>query len=832
MAESVSSRKLSMRVLILSLILAVTRCASAQPEGPEYEIEQRLVLMDLRARAARLVSTDLQLADSARALRRNAEVAGGVVGAVVISSGDARTTMDAVRRLRAASPHPLLVIVDLDLSLEGTTALPRARAIGALAPAATARAVGEAAALEAIAIGADLGLISLPPLNGREPLPSAARNPALVVDGIRAYAQGADDAGLPLLVRALWSADSLSTTLRWDRARLDAIELGELGRLVSAQIVGIALGSVRLPSITGDSVPLPFASTAIEGLLRRDLAFDGLVIADISRTSPLVGEGDAADAAVAAVAAGADLLLGADDPSKVVDALAAAVEGGRIRPERLEMAARRVLRLQGRLLAADSARPPRDSVGNLFRSPAAAELAADPGVRAAWETTREGRPPLLDSTVVTSAADAGSTASGDSVGESSSDKRDSDARADSIIWSYRTRDDAAPAAGDLSLRWPPAPVLRSVAADSVGMRPGVSSQIDRIMREALDDSVFSAAAVAVGRRGGLVLLRGYGRTGRGGEGDPVGPDETIFDLASLTKVIGTTTAVALLVEDGQMELDAPVERYLPGFDGEGKAKVRIRDLLTHTSGMPTGIWLFGSAGSPEEALEQVLGEQLLREPGERMDYSDLGMILLAEAAERAAGMPLDRFLALRVFAPLGMQSTMYLPPLALRHQIVPTAEKTEREFALQGVVHDANSFRLGGVAGHAGIFSTARDLAVFAQMMLSGGSYGSVQLLSPGTVREFTTKQANAEQRALGWDTPSRVSSAGDYFSARSFGHTGFTGTSLWVDPTSGVFVVLLTNRTYVEASAREILRLRSAVHDAAARAVADMTVRRRAGAR
>ena len=829
MAESVSLRKVSRQVLILSLTLAVTRCASAEPEGSEYEIEQRLVLMDLRARAARLVSTDLQLADSASALRRNAEVASGVVGAVVISSGDARTNMDAVRRLRAASPHPLLVIVDLDSSLEGTTALPRARSIGALAPAATARAVGEAAALEAIAIGADLGLISLPPLNGREPLPSAARNPALVVDGIRAYAQGAGDAGLPLLVRALWSADSLSTTLRWDRARLDAIELGELGQLISAQIVGIALGSVRLPSITGDSVPLPFASTAIEGLLRRDLAFDGLVIADIS---PLLGEGDAAEAAVAAVAAGADLLLGADDPGKVVDALAAAVEGGRIRPERLEMAARRVLRLQGRLLAADSARPRRDSVGNLFRSPAAAELAADPGVRAAWEATREGRPRLLDSTVVAPAADAESTASGDSVGESSSDNRDPDARADSIIWSYRTRDAAAPAAGDLALRWPRAPVLRSVAADSVGMRPGVSSQIDRIMREALDDSVFSAAAVAVGRRGGLVLLRGYGRTGRGGEGDPVDPDETVFDLASLSKVIGTTTAVALLVEDGQMELDAPVERYLPGFDGEGKAKVRIRDLLTHTSGMPTGIWLFGSAGSPEEALDQVLGEQLLREPGERMDYSDLGMIMLAEAAERAAGMPLDRFLALRVFAPLGMQSTMYLPPLALRHQIVPTAEKTEREFALQGVVHDANSFRLGGVAGHAGIFSTARDLAVFAQMMLSGGSYGSVQLLSPATVREFTTKQPNAEQRALGWDTPSRVSSAGDYFSARSFGHTGYTGTSVWVDPTSGVFVVLLTNRTYVEASAREILRLRSAVHDAAARAVADMTVRRRPRAR
>ena len=182
-------------------------------------------------------------------------------------------------------------------------------------------------------------------------------------------------------------------------------------------------------------------------------------------------------------------------------------------------------------------------------------------------------------------------------------------------------------------------------------------------------------------------------------------------------------------------------------------------------------------------------------------------------------MPLDRYLAGHLFAPLGMESTFYLPPAALRDSIVPTAEENEREFALHGVVHDANAFRLGGVAGHAGLFSTAADVAVFAQMMMNGGAYGTVRLLAPGTVQAFTRRQPGAEQRALGWDTPSRVSSAGGYFSSRSYGHTGYTGTSLWIDPAADLFVVLLTNRTYTKATGGEILRLRAAVHDAAARA-------------
>jgi CubicO group peptidase (beta-lactamase class C family) len=221
---------------------------------------------------------------------------------------------------------------------------------------------------------------------------------------------------------------------------------------------------------------------------------------------------------------------------------------------------------------------------------------------------------------------------------------------------------------------------------------------------------------------------------------------------------------------------------------------------------------------------------MVTQPGEREVYSDFGMILLAEAVERATGEPLDRLLARRVFGPLGMASTGYLPPPEGQPQIVPTLATSERPYAVDAVVHDGNAFRLGGIAGHAGIFSTAEDLAVFAQMLLNGGAYGDRQLFQAPTVAAFTRMQPNAGTRALGWDTPAPVTSAGSYFSARAFGHTGYTGTSMWVDPESELFVILLTNRTYTRGTTGAILNLRAQVADRASLAMADQPVRPRAG--
>jgi serine-type D-Ala-D-Ala carboxypeptidase len=374
----------------------------------------------------------------------------------------------------------------------------------------------------------------------------------------------------------------------------------------------------------------------------------------------------------------------------------------------------------------------------------------------------------------------------------------------------------------------PAP-LRVVPPAEAGMNAAALARVDAAIEAARQRGLFTTGALAVARDGRVVRLRGYG-TEPGGE--PVDPHATLFDVASLTKVMATTAAVARLIDQDRMALDAPVRRYLPDFTGEEKERVTVRHLLAHTSGLPPGLWLYGSTRSPEQALRQTLRQPLRRSPGERAEYSDLGMIVLAAAVEAAAEEPMDRFLAREIFLPLGMASTMFVPPLAFRDRTVPAALRSERPFVIHGVVHDGNAFRLGGVTGHAGLFSTAADVLRFGQAMLDGGTLGGVRVLEESTVRTFVTRQRGADTRALGWDTPADVSSTGRFFSARSFGHTGFTGTSLWVDPQLGLVVVLLTNRTYDRGSTPEMQRLRRAVHEGVTSAFADRRVPRRPGSR
>jgi CubicO group peptidase (beta-lactamase class C family) len=374
--------------------------------------------------------------------------------------------------------------------------------------------------------------------------------------------------------------------------------------------------------------------------------------------------------------------------------------------------------------------------------------------------------------------------------------------------------------------WPPARTLVRADAKAAEMSADSLARIDAVLQRGVDGGVFTAAAVAVARHGKLVKLRGYGRVG----GGPVDPAATLFDLASLTKVVGTTPAVMALVDDGKVKMETPVYRYLSQFRGGGKGDVTVWNLMTHTSGLPAGDDLYGQSANPDRAFRMVLNTDLTAEPGKRVEYSDFGMILMAEVVHRRAGEPVDRLVARRVFAPLGMRSTMYTPPLTWWSRTVPSALRAERPYTIREVVHDGNAFRLGGVAGHAGLFSTASDLAIYAQTLLNGGSYGERRIWSPRTVQRFTTKQANADTRALGWDTPARKSSSGDYFSARSYGHTGFTGTSIWIDPERDLFVVLLTNRTYDEGTQGQILDIRRAVADAAARSILDVPIRPRPG--
>lgn len=358
--------------------------------------------------------------------------------------------------------------------------------------------------------------------------------------------------------------------------------------------------------------------------------------------------------------------------------------------------------------------------------------------------------------------------------------------------------------------------IEEVDPTTAGLDPLRLDDAVAAVRLEIGRGAFPGGALAVGRGSRLVLLQGMGTRSWGGES--VDATRTVYDLASLTKVVATTTAVMLLVEDGRMELDAPVQRYLPEFSGGAKAIVTVRQLLTHTSGLPA--WLDVDGLSRDAALEKIVHAPLKSQPGEKVEYSDLGFVVLFEAAGRAAGEPVPALLARRVFAPLGMHDTSFAPGDGCA-RCAPTLLKSDGT-AYQGSVHDPIARALGGVAGNAGLFSTAADLSRFAAMLANGGELDGVRILNEETVRKFTTRQSGTGTRALGWDTPEAdgTGAAGRRISPDAFGHTGFTGTSLWVDPERGTWTVLLTNRTYEPRASNHIMALRRTVHDEVAESV------------
>jgi CubicO group peptidase (beta-lactamase class C family) len=324
----------------------------------------------------------------------------------------------------------------------------------------------------------------------------------------------------------------------------------------------------------------------------------------------------------------------------------------------------------------------------------------------------------------------------------------------------------------------------------------------------------------------------------------------LFDLASVTKVAATTTMAALLYERGLLELDAPLLGTIPEFlvdsCGEPDARrhnVTVRMLLAHSSGLPAYEKLFLEAHSRDELLRAAFTMPLTADPGTRAEYSDIGFIILGAALERIAEESLDRFCQREIFGPLAMTSTTFNPPASLRARIPPIADEREqqcgagaparekpapnvppsassshtrstfRQRVIQGEVQDENAFVLGGVAGHAGLFSTAEDLARFAHAMLNGGR----PILQPETGALFTRRESAppGTSRALGWDTPSVPSQSGRYFSPASFGHLGYTGTSVWIDSERQLSITLLTNRTWPDCSSQAIKQVRPKFHDA-----------------
>lgn len=340
-----------------------------------------------------------------------------------------------------------------------------------------------------------------------------------------------------------------------------------------------------------------------------------------------------------------------------------------------------------------------------------------------------------------------------------------------------------------------------------------------LLREGIAARAFPGCSLAAVHRGQLVASQGLGRFAYEPQSPEVTP-QNVWDIASITKIVATTTMAMILYERGLLDLDTPVEWILREFrsDDPRREEVTVRTLLAHTSGLPSYVRLFEQARTREALLAAAYRTALEAAPGERTEYSDIGFMVLGEVLARLADEPLEIFCAREIFGPLGMASTCFNPPAEWRPNIPPTEnDETFRHRRIWGEVNDENASVMGGVAGHAGLFSSAGDLARFANSILRRET-----VVRPETLRVFSQPHpaTSGSPRALGFDMPSQPSQSGQHFSPRSLGHLGFTGTSLWLDPERDLAIILLSNRTWPDRQSQEIKRVRPLVHDAVVEAI------------
>lgn len=374
-----------------------------------------------------------------------------------------------------------------------------------------------------------------------------------------------------------------------------------------------------------------------------------------------------------------------------------------------------------------------------------------------------------------------------------------------------------------------APAAEPAAGPMAGLDPERLERIGGVVGDSIGAGEIPGAVVIVGRHGEVGYCRAFGSRALVPAPEPMMTD-TVFDVSSLTKVLATTPAVMILVEEGKVRLDDRVSRYLPKFTGGGKEKITVRQLLTHYSGLRPDFDLSREWSGTGAALRELWGENTEAEPGTKFVYSDLNFIALGELVRAVSGRGLELFARERIHAPLGMNDTGFLPPKALLGRIAPTEPRRNTlrylggraeglDAMVRGEVHDPTAWRMGGVAGHAGLFSSARDLALYAQMLLGGGAFGGGahggrRLLSPAAVAAMTRPQSPAGAlplRGFGWDIDSDYASPRGELLGGGYGHTGFTGTSLWVWPEEGLFVGILTNRVH-PSGGKNINHLRGAI--------------------
>ncbi|HXG54316.1 MAG TPA: serine hydrolase, partial [Vicinamibacterales bacterium] len=358
--------------------------------------------------------------------------------------------------------------------------------------------------------------------------------------------------------------------------------------------------------------------------------------------------------------------------------------------------------------------------------------------------------------------------------------------------------------------------------------------IEPLVKEAIADRKLPGAVVLIGRGDRVVYEKAIGNRAVAPTTEAMSLD-TVFDLASLTKVVATTTSVMMLIEDGRVRLNDRVASFIPGFERYGKGEITVRHLLTHVSGLRPDVDLGDMWTGQSKAIELAIEEVPTSAVNEKFVYSDINFFLLGDIVRRVSGKPLDEFSRDRIFKPLGMRDTGFNPPAALLSRTAPTENCTPYGWPcdganrkmLRGVVHDPTARRMAGVAGHAGLFSTAADLSIFARMLLNGGSHGGVRVLSPLTVARMlnpSTPPGQVNVRGLGWDMDSSFSAnRGELLPLGSFGHTGFTGTSLWIDPTTKLFVVFLSNRVHPDGKG-DVTPIRARVATIAASSLTDVS--------
>jgi beta-N-acetylhexosaminidase len=868
-------------------------------------------------------------------------------------------------QLQAKSKLPLLIGADFErgtaMRLDEGTSFPTAMALAAGGNLKDAYAMGRITALEARAVGVHWVYAPDADVNNNPGNPiintrSFGEDPQRVAEYVSEFVLGVRENGALATAKHFpghgdTAADSHIDlpVIRADRARLDDLELVPFRAAISLQVDSIMTGHLSVPALEPDpNTPATLSHNILTDLLRKQLGFQGLIVTDAMDMGGITVRYAPGEAAVRAVAAGADCLLMPPVPDAAFEALQAAVKSGRISKERLDASVRRILRAKARLGLNANRLVDVDALNKKFGSAAwqkEAQEISDRGVTLLCDTSHrlplDGTKPSR--TLLLAFYADPEPYPGEDLERELRARFDSvtPLRADTKFVNASILKLPPPESYDIAIlalfvrvsdrkgnvdvpaeqaalaeeiyksgkpvitvgfgspylierfpqvdTWLAAFGISDVAQISVARAlfgeipvrghlpvtvPGVNlkagfgielpanpmtvqpmdvrgeAQLQpafEVIEKAIADKAFPGATLAVGYRG-KVALHAFGKLSYDAKAAATVPT-TMYDIASLTKVVATTTLVAKLVEGDfavPLDLDAKIERYLPEWtmarqpesglknlfhenpsDLEWRRRVTVRHLLTHTSGLPPFKEYWRTSKNKQDTLAKIFVEPLDYEPGTKEVYSDLGIILLAEIIERLTGRTLDDLAKNYVFLPLGMRDTMYRPPKNLWPQIAPTEiDNNLRHRLVQGEVHDENAFAIGGVSGHAGVFSTAPDVAAFCQMLLNGGVYAHQRILRRATIAQFTTpQQLSGGTRTLGWAVPTEGGSSGHYFSAHSFGHTGFTGTSIWIDPDRQLFVVLLTNRVHPTRENMKIQRVRVELHDAVMQALGFATV-------